>query len=667
MKKRLLPSSKPAALWLFLTATISAGAALTPTEWRYRQELPVPAPGLVQVHLPDRTFDAAQPNLTDLRLLDPQGQETALLVDHPPVRVAHSIRPAAFETRLIDGNTVITLDTGTSEAIQSVAIETPHPHFMRSVRLEAADADGPWRLLDQGVPLFRQWGAEKLSLNIGNQTAAKIRITISGTPLPFTAASLDLSTGPTPVYQPVGVHVSERQEFSGESVLTLTLDGRHAPLAELELVTPETVFMRRVTVTVRDVRDLVASERVVGSGTLYRVALDGAPAKAQLALRFEHMPLSRELLVHIHNGDSPPLAVTEVRLRRQPVSVLFMAPVAGRYTLLTGNPQATAPRYDLAAFAGDLRSAHSTLLVAGTREDMPGYQPRASLAEPPLPEVPLVGAPLDLQEWTRRKPVLIASPGVQELELDPAVLAATRSDLGDLRLTRAGLQIPFLLERTGLARAITLALEPQPDPKQPAASIWQIKLPQTGLPLLRIALTTETDLFQREFRLYERVPAANGPSYYRHTLARGTWSRTPEPGSLRTRMFELTERPQTDTLFLETDNGDNAPIALTSFRAEHAVVRLVFKVAETDGYELVYGRATATAPRYDLSLVAMKLLTSGRNIARMGVEEVAPEGLTRGVLRRLQGGPLFWGALGLVVIALLAVVARLLPKPATTK
>jgi hypothetical protein len=36
-------------------------------------------------------------------------------------------------------------------------------------------------------------------------------------------------------------------------------------------------------------------------------------------------------------------------------------------------------------------------------------------------------------------------------------------------------------------------------------------------------------------------------------------------------------------------------------------------------------------------------------------------------LRRSQGGPLFWGALGLVVIALLVVVARLLPKPETSK
>lgn len=652
-------------LWLFLATAVGASATLTPTEWRYRQEIAVAAPGLVQVQLPDSTFDAALPQLADLRLLDPQGQETSLLIDQPPVRMAHTVRPADFETRLIDGHTVIILETGTTEPIQSVAIETPHPHFMRAARLEVSENGGTWSLLDQGVPLFRQWGAEKLSLPVGNRTAARIRITLNGAPLPFTGATLDLATGPSPVFQPVGAHLAGREEFAGESVLTLKLDGRHAPLAEMELVTPETIFMRRVTVTVRDIRDLVASERVIGSGTIYRVALDGAPSKSQLTVNMNYGPLADELLVHIHNGDSPPLVVNEVRLKRQPVSLVFLAPVAGRYTLLSGNAQATAPHYDLAAFAGDLRTATSTHVVAGRREDMPDYQPRASLAEPPMPEVPLVGAPLDIAEWTRSKPVAITSPGVQELELDPATLAGSRSDLGDLRIMRAGNQIPYLLERPGLARSLPLNPVPAIDPKKPAVSVWQIKLPQTGLPVLRLAISTDTALFQRQFRLFEKVSAADGRSY-EHTLATASWSRTPEPGSLRTRVLDFIDRPQTDALYLETDNGDNPSITLTGIKAEYPVIRLVFKVVETDGFELVYGRGGSSAPRYDLSLVAMKLLTSGRTPAQLGVEEVAPEGLARGTLRRLHGGALFWGALSLVVVALLVTVARLLPKAETT-
>ena len=80
--------------------------------------------------------------------------------------------------------------------------------------------------------------------------------------LPFTGARLMLASGPAPEPVPVGARIAGRDEFAGETVLTLVLDGRHAPLSALELDTPAPLFTRRVTVTVRDVRDLVASERV---------------------------------------------------------------------------------------------------------------------------------------------------------------------------------------------------------------------------------------------------------------------------------------------------------------------------------------------------------------------------------------------------------------------
>jgi hypothetical protein len=651
---------------LALAATISATAALVPTEWRQRQEFNVTAPGVVRVELPDATFDAAQADLADLRLLDPAGRETALLLDQPPMPVARTVRPASFQPRMEHGASVLTLATGTDDPLAAVTLETPHPRFLRGVRIELSPDGSNWTTVDQGVPFFRQWGAENMELALGNRSAAWIRLSVSGDALPFTGATLALAAGPAPAPVPVGARITARDEFAGETVLTLALDGRHAPLASLELETPEPLFMRQVTVTVRDVRDLVSSERTVGSGTLYRVALDGAPARAQSDLRLNHTPLTRELLVHIHNGDSLPLAITGVRLKRRPVSVLFMAPAAGTYTLLSGNAQATAPRYDLAAFAGELRGAAAMTVTPGPMQDTPNYQPRASLAEAPLPDVPLVGAPLDTQDWTRRKPVQITATGVQELELDPAALAGAREDFADLRLLRAGNQIPYILERPALARSLTLTPAPAPDARRPSISVWQVKLPHRGLPLLRLALTSDTALFQRQFRLYEKISASDGRTY-EHTLASGAWSRTPEPGSPRSRVFDLGDRLQTDTLFIETDNGDNPPISLASVKAEHAVVRLVFKSVETDGFELIYGHPSVLSPRYDLSLVAVKLLTVGRASARLGSEEVQSEGFAQGALRQLKGGAVFWAALGLVVVVLLGVVARLLPKPESPK
>ncbi len=652
------------ALLFSLLSLTGAFAAFTPTEWQHRQTLAVAAPGLVRVDLPAASFDAAGPQQEDFRVTDASGHEIALLLDRPPAPVARTLRPGAFEVKLDSGATRLLITTGTTAPLAALSLETPAPFFLRAATVEISDDNTSWTTLDQGLPLFRQWGAEKLTIDLGARSAAFVRVTINdhrASPLIFTGALLSLNAGPAPALVPIGATIASRDEFAGETVLTLALDGRHVPLASLGLATAEPLFMRRVTVAVREVNGAVSSERTVGAGTVYRVALDGAPARAQLDVPLEFTPLTRELLVHIHNGDSPPLALDGVQLKRRALNLLFMAPAAGTYTLLSGNAQATAPHYDLAAFAGEMREASAATVVPGELEAMPGYHPRESLGAAPLPDVPLTGAPLDAKDWPHRRSLQLTRAGVQELELDPAVLAKAQSDFSDLRVLRAGNQIPYVLEQPSLARALTLNAVASPDAKRPSVSVWQLRLPHSGLPVRRLVLTSATPLFQRQFRFYEKLTDQNGGKY-EITLAAGPWSRTPEPGVPETRVFEITDRTRTDTLWLETDNGDNPAIVLSAVQAVYPVVRLIFKTVETDGLVLAYGNASANAPRYDLSLVAVKLLTSPRTPARLSAGE--PDSTEdKNPFAGLSGGHLFWAALALVVVVLLGVVAKLLPKP----
>jgi len=637
--------------------------ALTPTEWQHRQALNVAAPGLVRVDLTPASFDAAGQESEDLRIIDPTGHEIAFLLDRPPIPGAHIIRPSSFEVTLAPGSTRITIATGTMDKLASLSLETPSPFFLRAVRVEISQNDSDWITIDQGLPIFREWGAEKLDLPIGGRVAAYVRVTIADNrdaSLPFTGARLLSEPPPAPVPVPVGAQISGRDEFSGETVLTLALDGRHVPLAALEFATKEPLFMRRVTVGVREVSDAISGERIIASGTLFRVALDGAPVREQLELPLLFTPSTRELLLHIYNGDSPPLSIDAVRPKRRPVSLLFMAPTAGSYTLLSGNPQAASPRYDLAAFAGEMRGASAAVVVPGGVEDTPGYRSSEALGAAPMPDVSVAGSPLDATEWNFRRSVQIVAPGVQELELDLEVLAKSRTDFADLRLLRDGKQIPYVLEQPALARSLDLTPAVSPDPKRPTVSIWSVRLPQAVLSLRSIVLTSATPLFQRQFRIFERLTVQDG-SPCEYTLANGQWSRTPEPGVPENRVFGLPERMRTDTLWIETDNGDNPAIALGAVRVVYPVVRLVFKVAETGGYTLAYGNRSANAPRYDLSMVSSRLLTSSRNAAHLSAVE--QNTATRNPFAGINGGYIFWGALALVVMVLLVVVAKLLPKP----
>lgn len=669
---RILPSKINRAPLLLLAAATAATAALSPTEWQHRQPLDVAQPGLVRVTLPPETFDLAQAGLRDLRVVDPAGLEVASALVHgrDPLEPAGRPRPVAardFSATTGSRHTQVRFSTGIDGRLDYVELVTSAPYFLKAAHVEVSLNGVDWTSLGPAVPLFRQFGAENLRLEVGRE-APHVRVTLDderSRPIEFTGAhSLPQpgrAAGPERARLPA--RIERREEFAGETVLTVTLPAAHLPLAALFFECTDPLFIRRVSVTIRDVSDGMPRERPIGAGTIYRVDLDGTAARARLEVPVDFSPATRELLVHVHNGDSPPLQFTGVQAEHWPVRLHFVAARAGLHHLLVGNAQAQAPRYDLAALVGDLRQANAQVLAPGSPEVMPGYRPAAALGTQALPEIPLAGAPLDAARWRFRRAIDIRGAGVQELELDPAALAGARPDFADLRLLRARNQIPYVLEQPGLHRLITLPVSAREDPKRPRVSRWQLALPHAGTPVHSVILQSGTPLFQRQFRIYELRDSPTG-GQAEHTLATGNWSRLPQPGEPETFTLKLSQRPATEALWLETDNGDNPAIALTNAAATYPVARLVFKASATDGFELAYGHTASSAPSYDLRLVADRLLTAPRVVARLA--SVAATSSGSGFARWLRGatgGYVFWGALALVVVVLLLVVARLLPKP----
>jgi len=216
------------------------------------------------------------------------------------------------------------------------------------------------------------------------------------------------------------------------------------------------------------------------------------------------------------------------------------------------------------------------------------------------------------------------------------------------------------LERTSLTRVVTPIVAPVNDPKQPRLSRWKITLPKPNLPVTRLDCRPRNTLFQRSVRAWEEVPDGRG-GRFRRELGGAEWKRTTDSKDLPLTLV-LSDAPRTDTFFLETDNGDNPPFELDNFRMSQPVTRIVFKATESP--MLYYGNPLASAPRYDLSLVAMKLLSADKAVATLGVEEVLKKAAwTQGEPLTGVRGWLFWSILVLVVAGLIVVIVRLLPKP----
>ena len=660
MKQKLrLPFLSCAAALLALCSALAPARALSPTEWRHQQTLDVPAAGLVRVALPPATLDAARPGLDDLRLIDSAGQEVPFLIEQPAPEPGARRRAKSFRVSLEPPTTTLLLETGMTQPIGVAVLETPARDFIKAARVEGSHDGKKWEQLAAGLPVFRRpEGAVRLHVEFPPGVWEFLRVTLDdrrSEAVPFTGAELLGEKSGTPSV-PVIARIRSREESPGLTRLALDLGAANLRIVSITLETPEPLFTRAVTIAVPTVFEDGIRELTIAGGAVHRESIDDTIA-AQLTVPIERTVGSRELLVLIRNQDSPPLAIPIVRAERRPVRLVFFARQPGSFRLLTGHSQCPAPSYDMAALR--LKDAAATELTPGALTANPGYH-----APETLPGLGESAAPLDIAPWKHRKPVQLAQPGVQQLELDLDVLARTRPPFADLRLTRDGRQVPYLVEQTSISRALTPHVSPANDPKTPRSSRWSVRLPQPALPIDCLAFASATPLFARELRLWEQIADERGDKYPRE-LGRATWHRRPGAHAIDV-TISLAQPPLTDTLFLETDNGDNPPIALSNLRVFHPVTRLVFKATPDPAKPLLlsYGNPAATAPSYDLRLVAGELLAADRSTAVLGGEEGAKkpsllESASLSGVRRYA----FWGILAIVVIGLLFILARLLPSP----
>ncbi len=641
---------------LLLSACTAFGASFT--EWQQRAPVEIPAPGLTRLALSPALLDASRPDLEDLRLVDPNGTEVSFLLQRPSPEAATIRAAKSFQPRLRGSATILTIETGVEAAIDAVTLETPERTFIKAVRLEGSKDARTYSPLAEGVPLFRQGGGSDLTVRVPPGIWPWLRLTVEderSRPVPFTGALIHVARLDVSPVEPVVATIKSRDEADGDTRMVVDLGAANLTVSEVEFDTTEPLFQRQVSVRVAELAGEEVRENELASGLIYVVDAGTGTAARRTKVPIERRVRTRELIIVIANGNSAPLPLSGVRLSRRPIHALFQAKAQGVYTVFTSNSQCPPPRYDLGGLTEQLKTAQSTNVTSGILMANPDHRKPDT-----LPGLAETGAPLDPKDWRFKKAISLQLPGVQQLELDLDVLSRARPDLADLRLVREGSQVPYLVERPSLSRSIEPAVKQEKDPKRPALSRWELKLSHPNLPLTRLECNPRTLLFQRSIRIFELAPDGRGGKYERG-LGTAQWQRTVDSKENRfTLKFDA--RPQTDVLLLETDNGDNPPLELEGFKLFYPATRLVFKAA--DAPVLFYGNANVNAPRYDVALVARQLLAAAKSAAASGTEQ-ALKGADWSEGEPLSGvrGWIFWGILAAVVIGLLAVIAKMLPKP----
>jgi Protein of unknown function (DUF3999) len=642
---------------LLAFSRIASAATQDWTAWQWQAPVEVNQTGMMRLEVPPAVLEVSRPDLGDLRLLSPTRSETPYLVDVPRYREGGVREAAGFKVNLAGRNTVIEVSAETAEAVELV---TPAREFLKSVSIEGRNGTGEWQPLATNEVIFRQAsGAERLRVPLPAGVWETLRFTIHDDrtkPVPFTGVRLPVA-GEKPASVELTVALGTREEVPGETRLTLDLGARNLNVAELRFEIPDAVFSRTCNLAFSTLTpDGGSRMESLGRGVLYRVVGDRGVSAEQLVVPLHRRIPARYLVATFRNGDSPPLTVTNAAVRCYPTVLAFHAPQAGAYQLLSGNRGALPPDYDLNSLRGAMAAAGGHRLTPGP------LQAKADFKIPPaLPGVESSGASIDLADWTRRRTVDAAGSGVISIELDAWVLAGCQLGLGDLRLIQNGRQIPYLVKSAPSVRELTpsMRLLPQ-DPKQPTVSRWEVSLPVDGLPALELTASSPAPMFARRFEAFIDRKDDLGNSWT-ETVGTADWAKSQGRDTPLT--LQLGGRRLPAKLQLQTDHGDNPPIPVEGPHVRYAAPVIVAKLTEDAPLFLVYGNPQASAPQYDLRLVQNELMAAEPQSASLREEEMlGPD--KREKMSVDAGSPWLWVALGGVVVALLVVVAKLLPQPA---
>ncbi len=620
-------------------------------------------PGGNRLEVDVELLAGAADGLRDLRFFSITGDEVPyLLLEQPRGErkwTVGRILPLS-RTRSTSGFEV---DLGEPAMVDRIRIEGLPAPFLKRVRLEAGGDRSRWTLLHDEATLFDlpDESLSLLELDFEPGEFRYLRVTWSDRssgrlPLPrrVEARLLPGPQPPPPLIADLGFE--KRASEPGRSRYRVILPAPGLPIAGLELEVGDSRVLRRARVT--EAR-LVGSEirpHGLGETTLRRVVHDDLVA-SQMEIVISP-PVEDELEIEIDDGDNPPLELKKITARFEPQPWIYFESVdGGELTARYGAVGLRAPHYDLEALRQALgsemlaRDVHAARFGAG--RELVVTAPPEELA---IADAVGGGAKIDLDGFQTRRGVEPGPLGLNALRLDPAVLAGS-GNLGDLRIVDdSAVQVPYILETLGEPTIVELdGPAPITDEGGHQQSVYGLTLPFATLPAAVLTIDTTAGVFERRVRLVREEKRNQRDPPVMVTLDEQIWKnldagREAPPLSLRVPAHAGSD------LMLVIDEGDNSPLQIASPKLYLPTYRLRFIRRSDDELWLMYGRDGLAAPRYDLALLAPRVL--GARVPEVGLSEVTEElpTITRGRI----GTFVFWGALVLVLVILLGLVARLL-------
>jgi len=272
----------------------------------------------------------------------------------------------------------------------------------------------------------------------------------------------------------------------------------------------------------------------------------------------------------------------------------------------------------------------------------------------PLPQQP--AAEIDPARFTHVAAVTIPpSPeGVARVRLGPALLAAARVDLSDVRLVDASSrQWPYVLRTESDREDLALGVELVRGER--GRSRYALALPVSPAAVDVVTIRVDRAFFDRPYRLTGDAPPASPTDPVRSlSLATGRLTRAaggPEAVDI------AFPRQRVTALTLLVEDGDEAPLPVTAARAGLPLAELRV-VAPAGANTLLAGDPHAEPPRNEIARLRDRVLAAEAPAGVVGAALPNPRHRRVEVGSGMQQTAL-WAVMGLAVVALAALTLRL--------
>ncbi|MDD5261810.1 MAG: hypothetical protein PHD76_08165 [Methylacidiphilales bacterium] len=619
--------------------------------WQYGQGISVPKAGIYKFDLSPDVLGKSQADLRDLRFVSPGGEEVGFAIgsgntETKPVSVE------SLSTQWLHGETIVQIKTNTPALIREIQLSVGTNDFQRSAKVEAFDGR-EWVTVLEHDPIYRQRVPfeEKTNFKFSAIKAREFRVAIpddKGKPIIVNRAYVveaERNIGAQTISYPIVIR--DHVETVGKSYYSIQFPAANLPIYSLAFGIENPVFQRSVKLSIPNIEGGVVTEREIAQGALTR-SLDGKSRDGKVIVPFYGVQTdTKECRLYIENGDNPPLKINEIEARVLPLSCVFYALSGGTYQVLTGNKQAEQKHYDVSG----LKISNAVQVAATTPLKPYGNYKNNTL----ILGNEILGGILSPNDWQKNFSIQQQAVGVQELELPPEALACAGENLGDARIIKGNRQIPYWVERLPVDRTTDAEIVADKNNSTSKTGKWEVRLPLANLPVKAITLESPTQLFERTLSVYEE-----DMGHGKILLGSASWKHVPQKADASC-LIQLYRHPQSKTLFIETDNGDNAPIEISKAEYQLPIIRLLYYRSTDEPVRLLAGNPNASTPQYDIASVLDELKTSPRSTAKVGNPGGSQAFFNLNSWVSGESGILYWIILAGVVIGLFFVMTKLLP------